>query len=66
MYTMSPDGHFIVGKYPDAPNVQFAAGLSGHGFKFATVLVEALTDLTLDGQTDLPINFLSPERLYRN
>jgi sarcosine oxidase len=66
MYTMSPDGHFIVGQYPDAPNVQFAAGLSGHGFKFATVLGEALTDLTLHGQTDLPIDFLSPERLFRN
>lgn len=65
MYTMSPDGHFVVGQYPDEPNVHFAAGLSGHGFKFATVLGEALTDLTLKGRTALPIDFLSPERLFQ-
>ena len=62
MYTMSPDGHFVVGQYPETPNVHFAAGLSGHGFKFATVLGEALADLTLDAKTSLPIGFLSPER----
>jgi len=65
MYTMSPDVHFVVGQYPDEPNVHFAAGLSGHGFKFATVLGEALTDLTLKGRTALPIDFLSPERLFQ-
>jgi sarcosine oxidase len=63
MYTMSPDGHFVVGQYPGEDNVHFAAGLSGHGFKFATVLGEILSDLTLHGTTDLPIDFLSPERL---
>jgi glycine/D-amino acid oxidase-like deaminating enzyme len=37
----------------------FAAGLSGHGFKFTPVLGEALADLALDGQSSLPIGFLS-------
>ncbi|HEX6984310.1 MAG TPA: N-methyl-L-tryptophan oxidase [Planctomycetaceae bacterium] len=61
LYTMSPDGHFLVGRRPDAP-VAFAAGLSGHGFKFAPVLGEALADLALDGRTRHPVGFLSPER----
>lgn len=58
LYTMSPDGHFFVDRHPAHPYVAFAAGLSGHGFKFAPVLGEALTELALDGATRLPIGFL--------
>jgi glycine/D-amino acid oxidase-like deaminating enzyme len=59
LYTMSPDEHFIVDRHPACSNVVFAAGLSGHGFKFAPVLGRALADLALDGSTSLPIEFLS-------
>jgi len=62
LYTMSPDEHFIVDRHPAHANVVFAAGLSGHGFKFAPVLGRALADLALDGGTDLPIEFLSLSR----
>lgn len=63
LYTMSPDGHFLVDRHPEFPQVAFGAGFSGHGFKFTSVLGEALADLALDGQTELPIGFLSPRRL---
>ncbi|XOV87702.1 MAG: N-methyl-L-tryptophan oxidase [Pseudomonadota bacterium] len=63
MYTMSPDGHFIVGPYPGFDNVHVVAGLSGHGFKFATVLGEIMADLSLEGSTRHAIDFLSPLRL---
>jgi glycine/D-amino acid oxidase-like deaminating enzyme len=56
---MSPDEHFIVDRHPAHANVVFAAGLSGHGFKFAPVLGQALADLALEGKTLLPIDFLS-------
>jgi sarcosine oxidase len=62
MYTMSPDGHFLVDVHPGHPQVSFVAGLSGHGFKFAPVLGEALADLATTGQSDLPIEFLSVKR----
>lgn len=62
MYTCSPDEHFIVDRHPECPAVAFAAGLSGHGFKFAPVLGELLADLTLDGSSDLPWEFLSLAR----
>jgi sarcosine oxidase len=62
MYTMSPDEHFVVDVHPEHPQVAFAAGLSGHGFKFAPVLGEALADLALDGRTGLPIGFLNCRR----
>lgn len=58
MYTMSRDEHFVVDRYPGCDNVFFAAGLSGHGFKFTPVLGEILADLVLTGQTDRPISFL--------
>jgi monomeric sarcosine oxidase len=62
LYTMSPDEHFVVDRHPERANVVFAAGLSGHGYKFAPVLGKALADLTLEGATRLPIGFLSLAR----
>jgi sarcosine oxidase len=63
LYTMSPDGHFVVGLHPQHARVAIAAGFSGHGFKFASVMGEILADLALDGKTAHPIGFLSPKRL---
>jgi sarcosine oxidase len=62
LYTMSPDQHFVVGLHPDHAQVAVAAGFSGHGFKFASVIGEALADLALTGGTPLPIAFLAPTR----
>ena len=61
-YTMSPDEHFLVDRHPEQAHVHFVAGLSGHGFKFTSVLGEALAALALDGRTDLPIGFLGLRR----
>lgn len=61
-YTMSPDEHFLVDHVPGEEHVCFAAGLSGHGFKFTSVLGEALADLALGGKTQLPIGFLGVKR----
>ena len=62
MYTMSPDEHFIIDRHPQHPQVAFAAGLSGHGFKFASVLGESLVQLAIDGAANLPMGFLSLQR----
>jgi len=62
MYTNSPTGHFIVDRHPVHANVFFAAGFSGHGFKFAPVMGEALADLALNGTTSLPVDFLCLNR----
>jgi hypothetical protein len=58
MCTMTPDDNFIVDAHPDCERVVFAAGMSGHGYKFAPVLGEALADLAIDGRTAQPIDFL--------
>ncbi|WP_428304574.1 N-methyl-L-tryptophan oxidase [Lacipirellula sp.] len=66
LYTMSPDEHFIVDRHPADPRVVFAAGLSGHGFKFTPVLGEALAELATEGVTRQPTAFLSLERFRRS
>ena len=63
MYTNTADEDFIVDHLPGLPQVVVATGLSGHGFKLAPALGDALTDLALDGGTALPIGFLRLARL---
>ena len=58
LYSNSPDQHFLIDAHPDHKNVHFAAGFSGHGFKFAPVIGEILADLATRGATDHPISFL--------
>lgn len=62
MYTMSPDSHFIVDTHPRYPRAALAAGFSGHGFKFSSVIGRILADLVLDGTTAEPIDFLRLRR----
>lgn len=62
LYTMTPDEHFILDRHPVYPNVAFAAGFSGHGFKFAPVVGEIMADLAVNGRTDLPAGFLRLDR----
>jgi glycine/D-amino acid oxidase-like deaminating enzyme len=62
LYTMSPDENFIIDSHPQHPNVVFAAGLSGHGFKFTPILGKALVNLALTGETDIRMNFLRMDR----
>lgn len=51
LFTNSPDEHFIIDVHPDYPQVVFAAGFSGHGYKFCSVVGEILADLAENGAT---------------
>ncbi|GAA3313206.1 hypothetical protein GCM10020331_002780 [Ectobacillus funiculus] len=53
MYTNTPDEHFVISAHPDYPQVAVAAGFSGHGFKFASVVGEILADLVIDGKKQI-------------
>ena len=48
LYARTPDGHFILDRHPDWPNVIVGCGFSGHGFKFAPAIGENLVMLALD------------------
>jgi sarcosine oxidase len=63
-YTNTPDEHFMLGYLPGTDGkVSVASCCSGHGFKFSSVVGEILRDLTLHGQTEMPVGFLGIERL---
>jgi sarcosine oxidase len=51
LYTMTPDGDFLIDRLPGADNVVVASPCSGHGFKFAPVVGEILADLATAGTT---------------
>jgi sarcosine oxidase len=62
LYTNTPDLNFAVGLHPEASNVIIVSACSGHGFKFASVMGEIVTDLATTGKTGYDISFLSPGR----
>jgi sarcosine oxidase len=51
LYTMTPDGDFILDRLPCSPRIIIASPCSGHGFKFAPVIGEILADLAITGTT---------------
>ena len=53
-YTMTPDEDFIIDLHPEYRQIVFASPCSSHGFKFAPVTGQLLTDLAVDGTTPYP------------
>jgi sarcosine oxidase len=62
-YTSTLDGHFIIDRLADRPQVVLVSACSGHGFKFAPTIGAAAADLTIQGRSDLPIGGFSLARL---
>jgi sarcosine oxidase len=62
LYTMTPDGDFLIDRLPEHPNILVASACSGHGFKFAGVVGEILADLATTGST---VHDISRFRLAR-
>jgi sarcosine oxidase len=62
LYTNTPDRHFIVDHLPGDPRVLLVSACSGHGFKFASVLGEVVSDLVTTGRSAFD---LTPFRLAR-
>ncbi|KQN56690.1 N-methyl-L-tryptophan oxidase [Erwinia sp. E602] len=54
-YDNSPDEDFIIDTFPGQPNRMIVTGLSGHGFKFASVLGEIAAQFAqgIDSEFDL-------------
>ncbi|WP_158890641.1 N-methyl-L-tryptophan oxidase [Amycolatopsis anabasis] len=62
MLTLSPDGQFVLGALPEAPNIVVASGDNAHGFKHATGIGEVLADLATGGQPRLDVSFTDVKR----
>jgi len=63
MFTNSPDKHFIIDLHPDYPQVSFAAGFTGHGYKFASVIGEIMADLAERRESRHNISLFNVARL---
>jgi sarcosine oxidase len=62
LFTNSPDRHFILDLHPEHPEVAIAAGFSGHGYKFCSVVGEVMADLAQHGRSNHDIEFFRLER----
>ena len=62
LFTMSPDGRFVVGPVPDAPGLWVASGCNGSGFSSSPAIGEALAAWITDGEPPDGLAALSPDR----
>jgi sarcosine oxidase len=62
VYENSPDEIFLIDRLREQPNVLYAAGFSGHGFKFASVVGEIMADLVTTGHATPDADFLRADR----
>jgi sarcosine oxidase len=65
LYTMTPDGDFILDRLPACPQIVVASPCSGHGFKFAPLIGEILADLATAGATTHDISRFRLDRFRR-
>jgi sarcosine oxidase len=63
LFTNSPDEHFILDRHPEHTNVCLAAGFSGHGYKFCSVVGEIMADLALDRRSSFDLRLFGVGRL---
>jgi sarcosine oxidase len=61
LYTLTPDRDFVLDAVPDAEGVFVAIG-AGHAFKFASLIGRTLSELAIDGRTDVDLGPFSIER----
>jgi sarcosine oxidase len=62
LFTNSPDRHFILDHHPAHPEVAVAAGFSGHGYKFCSVIGEVMADLVQGGPSQHDTEFFRLKR----
>jgi sarcosine oxidase len=61
LYTLTPDRDFVIDAVPEVDGVFVAIG-AGHAFKFASVIGKTLSELALDGRTEVNLSPFSIER----
>lgn len=63
IYTLTPDEHFVIDHHPEHKHVIITAGFSGHGFKFASAIGEAASQLLTDGKSTHDLSLFALNRL---
>lgn len=63
IYTLTPDEHFVIDHHPQHKHFIITAGFSGHGFKFASAIGEAASQLLTDGKSTHDLSLFALNRL---
>ena len=63
LFTMSPDGRFVVGPVPDLPGLWVASGCNGSGFSSSPAIGEALAGWITSGAAPDGVEALAPGRI---
>lgn len=63
LYTVTPDHKFVIDYHPKHKNVIVASPCSGHGFKHSAAIGEVLTQLALQGKSEIDVSAFSFNRL---
>jgi len=66
LYTMAPDEDFVIDRVPGRERIVIASPCSGHGFKFAPAIGQALADLALTGRTAVDLRRFRLSRFARS
>lgn len=66
LFTNTPDEHFILDAHPETDRVFIAAGFSGHGFKFCSVVGEIMAELAATGATRHNLDLFRISREFKN
>jgi len=61
LYDMPPDRDFVIDRLPGHPSIAVCIG-AGHAAKFAALLGRILSELSIDGATDFPIEAFRADR----
>lgn len=56
LYTVSPDGGFVIDRWPRGERVLVVSPCSGHGFKHSAAIGEAVRQLVLDGSSRIDLS----------
>jgi glycine/D-amino acid oxidase-like deaminating enzyme len=62
MFTMTPDGRFVIGPVPQPAGFWVASGCNGSGFSMSLALGAGLADWIVDGQPPAGFDTLAPGR----
>jgi sarcosine oxidase len=62
LYTVAPDGHFVIDRHPEHAQVVVASPCSGHGFKFASAIGPLLAGMATGRPAPYPIDAFRVDR----
>ncbi|MBI3841334.1 MAG: N-methyl-L-tryptophan oxidase [Thaumarchaeota archaeon] len=62
LYSNTPDFNFAIGPHPKEGRVLVVSACSGHGFKFASVIGEIVSDMVTGKKNEFDVSWLGPER----